>query len=86
MIYGKYPEFVKTALNQFERYNQTLDLIKKYENDGKIVVLRPSRSLKIARVEKDLKKIDAIYQLGVNDCISSLDKIKNYLDTKVTIS
>ena len=86
LIYGKYPEFVKTAINQFERYNQTLDLIKKYENDGKILVLRPSRSLKIARVEKDLKKIDAIYQLGVNDCISNLDKIKNYLDTKITIS
>ncbi|MBE7703418.1 MAG: patatin family protein [Cyanobacteria bacterium SIG28] len=81
LIYGKYPKFVKTAINQFERYNQTLDLIKKYENDGKIVVLRPSRSLKIARVEKDLKKIDAIYQLGVNDCISNLDKIKNYMLT-----
>ena len=79
LVYGKYPNFIKCANKQFEVYNETLNLIKKYENEGKISVLRPSKNLNIARVEKNLKKLKAIHKLGVDDCISNLDKIKEYL-------
>lgn len=79
LIYRKYPNFVETAKKQYEIYNKTLDLIKKYEEDGKIIVLRPSKKLKIARVEKNIEKLNAIYKLGVDDCILNLDKIKDYL-------
>jgi predicted patatin/cPLA2 family phospholipase len=80
MFYKKYPNFVKTAMNQPEIYNRTLDLIKKYEKEGKIIVLRPSKDLKIARVEKNLEKLTAIHKLGVDDCILNLDRIRDYLD------
>lgn len=80
LIYKKYPNFIKTAIQQYEHYNKTLDLIKKYENEGRIIVLRPSQDLKIARVEKNTKKLEAIHKLGVDDCKSNLDKIKSYLD------
>ena len=80
LFYKKYPKFIKTAINQPEHYNRTLDLIKKLENEGKIVVLRPSKDLKIARVEKKLEKLTAIHKLGVDDCILNLDRIRNYLD------
>lgn len=56
LIYKKYPNFIKTAIQQYEHYNKTLDLIKKYENEGRIIVLRPSQDLKIARVEKKYKE------------------------------
>ena len=85
LFYSKYPNFIKTASSQPENYNKTLDMIKKYENEGKIIVLRPSQNLKIARVEKNLKKLQAIYNLGVDDCVSNLDKIKKYLDNKIII-
>lgn len=78
-VYNKYPNFIKTAKSQYADYNKTLELIKKLENDGRIVVLRPSKNLKVARVEKNLDKLKAIYQLGVDDCIANLDKVKNYL-------
>lgn len=81
LVYRKYPNFVKTAYNQPKLYNKTLDLIKEYEKDEKIIVLRPSLDLKIARVEKNRDKLQSIYQLGVDDCTSNLEKIKNYLDT-----
>lgn len=79
LIYRKYPNFVETAKKQYEIYNKTLDLIKKYEEEGKIIVLRPSQKLKIARVEKNIEKLNAIYNLGVDDCVLNLDKIKDYL-------
>ena len=80
LFYKKYPNFIKTAIKQPENYNKTLNLVKKYENDGKIIVLRPSQNLKIARVEKNTDKLAEIYKLGVDDCTANLDKIKNYLN------
>lgn len=79
LFYKKYPNFVKTASKQFENYNKTLDLIKELENKGKVFVFRPSLDLKIARVEKNIEKLKAIYDLGVEDCIFKLDQIKEYL-------
>lgn len=83
LVYRKYPNFIETANNQYKNYNKTLDLIKKYEDEGKIIVLRPSKKLKIARVEKNIKKLNAIYDLGVEDSTLNLDKIKNYLNTEL---
>ena len=80
LIYRKYPNFIKTAKIQPEIYNKTLNLIKKYENEGRIIVLRPSKKLKIARVKKDVKKLEAIYKLGVDDCTSNLGRIISYLN------
>lgn len=80
LFYRQYPNFIECANKQFEKYNNTLDIIKKYETEGRIVVLRPSKKLKIARVEKNLDKLRAIYQLGIDDCTSNLNKIKNYLE------
>lgn len=82
LFYRKYPNFVNTAMAQPENYNKTLELIKEYEKAGKIVVFRPTQDLKIARVEKNLKKLTAIYQLGVDDCISNLDRVKEYLNSE----
>lgn len=79
LFYRKFPNFIVCAKNQAEKYNETLELIKKYEKENKIVVLRPSKDLKIARVEKNLDKLKAIYQLGIDDCSLKLDKIRDYL-------
>lgn len=83
LFYRKYPNFVKTAINQPNCYNETLKLIKKYEKEGKIIVIRPSKDLKVARVEKNIEKLTAIHKLGVEDCLSNMDRIRNYLEQKV---
>lgn len=79
-VYKKYPKFVEMAKKQYEVYNKTLDLIQRCENENKIVVLRPSKNLKIARVEKNINKLNSIYDLGVDDCIFNLESIKTYLN------
>lgn len=78
-VYKKYPEFVKTANNAYIKYNETLNLIKKYENDDKIIVLRPSKIIRMQRVEKNLSKLQAMYDVGVKDCNDNLNKIKEYI-------
>jgi len=54
-------------------------LIEKYEREGKIIVLRPSQTLNIKRVEKDTAKLQSMYDLGVSDCLNKLVEIKEYL-------
>lgn len=79
LVYKKYPEFVKTAKNAYINYNEILDFIRKYENECKIIVLRPSEKIKMQRVEKNLNKLQAIYDVGVKDCNNNLSKIKEYI-------
>ena len=79
LFYRKYPYFVKIGKNGCIKYNETLNLIKKYEKEGRILVLRPSEKIKMRRVEKNLNKLQAIYDVGVKDCNNNLEKIKEYI-------
>ena len=79
LIYGKFPNFVETANNSYRKYNETMDLIEKYESEDKIIVLRPSKFVNVKRVEKDTNKLQCIYDLGVFDCTQKLDKINEYI-------
>jgi len=79
LIYGKFPNLVETAKNYYKEYNDTMDLIDKYESENKIIVLRPSELVRMKRVEKDKNKLQKMFDLGVSDCINKLDKIKEYV-------
>lgn len=85
IVYKKYPEFVKTAKGAYINYNKTLDLIRKYEYEGKIIVLRPSEKIKMRRVEKNLKKLQAIYDVGIKDCNNNLLNIKDYINGNIKL-
>ena len=82
LFYGNFPNFVETAKNSYIKYNETMDLIEKYESENKIVVLRPSKLIKMQRVEKNTKKLQSIYDLGVSDCMQKLYDIKEFLNVK----
>ncbi len=83
LVYKKYPNFVKTAKCAYINYNNTLDLIQKYEKECKIIVLRPSIKVRMKRVEKDLNKLQKIYDVGIKDCNENLEKIKAYISKSV---
>ena len=84
LVYKKYPNFIKTANDGYIKYNETLNLIRKYENDGKILVLRPSEKIKMRRVEKNLSKLQAIYDVGVKDSTENLEKINEYISKEMS--
>ena len=80
LFYGKFPNLVEMAKNYYKEYNSTMDLIEKYEAENKIVVLRPSKFVKMKRVEKDTTKLQMIYDLGISDCLKKLDEIREYIN------
>ena len=63
-MYGKkYPEFAKTLLNRAHVYNRTMELLEKWEAEGRIFVIRPEGEL-VSRTEEDYEKLMALYQQG----------------------
>ena len=47
---------------------------------GKIFVIRPTKKVKISKIEKNPEKIEAQYQLGFKDALDKLDELKKYLE------
>lgn len=78
--YKKYPSFIKTIEDRYLMYNDELDKISKLEKDNKIFVVRPSRKVNIKRIEKNSKRIQEMYDLGVEDMEKSIEKLKEYIN------
>ena len=78
--YGrKYPELVKASASRHLRYNKTLEKIEELEAAGEIYVLRPSVKVPISRIEKNVSRINAIYELGYQDAQKNFDAILSYI-------
>ncbi len=79
LFYRKYPNLIKAINNRYKMYNETMDIIEDLESKKEIFVLRPSKDLKLSRVEKDKEKIQALYDLGIKDFKDNLKSLKKYL-------
>jgi len=77
--YRKYPNLVKAINNRYINYNNTVEKIIDKENKKEIFVIRPSKTINIKRIEKDPAKLQAMYDLGVEDCKINLEGLKKYL-------
>lgn len=72
----KYPKVTEALLRRHEMYNGQLEYCKKLEADGKAVILRPSKETQIKSFEKDLDKMERVYQYGYSLAVENLEKIK----------
>lgn len=82
MYYRKYPALVSAINHRYLVYNRQLDKVNKLANEKKIFVIRPSRLVKIKRIERDIEKIQEMYDLGREDAIKNLAAALKYLDLK----
>ena len=77
--YKKYPNLIHTINNRYKNYNNCVEKIIDMENKKEIFVIRPSRTIKIKRIEKDCNKLQEMYDLGVEDCKNKLRDLEKYL-------
>ncbi|MBM7603639.1 putative patatin/cPLA2 family phospholipase [Metabacillus crassostreae] len=78
--YSQYPKLVEAVLSRYEMYNKTLEHISEQERNGNIFVLRPSKKLKVGRIERNPKKLEELYLLGINDAKRSFLDLKSWLE------
>lgn len=65
-FYRKYPNAKEAIRNRNLMYNKQMELVEKLEDEGRAVVLRPERPVEVDRMERDTKKILALYEEGYN--------------------
>ena len=74
--YGDYPEFVRTMMERGLEYNRELDLCRKMERDGSVVIVV------VSRYEKNPENLKAIYELGMRDAQEKLPEIFSFLENR----
>ena len=62
--YRKYPALRETLRNRNLEYNKQIALIEELEKRGEIVVIRPERPVEVGRMERDVKRLSALYDEG----------------------
>ena len=77
--YRKFPGFLQTMESRHETYNATLDEVTRLEEQGEVFVFRPSKKVKISRLERDPRKILAMYELGRQDALNRLGALSDFL-------
>lgn len=60
-------------------YMERLEEINRLEQEGRIIVIRPSKNVPVARLEKDPAKLQALYDLGLYDALRLWPDIEQYL-------
>ena len=78
----KYPNLVRTMRFRHDIYNATTAYIRKLEQKGRVLVIRPEAPLNIARVEHDPKELTRVYQLGRSVAEKRLEEMQAFLAAK----
>lgn len=77
--FKEYPNLQKALENRYIVYNKTLDEIEQLEREGKVFVIRPSKPISCAMIEKDPNHLQEIYDIGRRDALHYLEDLKKYL-------
>lgn len=77
--YGRYPAFARKLKGGREAYNSLVAHIDELERAGRIFVLAPQRPVEIARFERDMEKLGALYWQGYVEALEAVPEVKEYL-------
>lgn len=80
--YRRYPALIESAKTRHDMYNNTLAYIRAQENGGKAFVLAPSSPVTIGRVEKNLPRLQALYDRGYAETKRQIPALRKYLEQK----
>lgn len=77
--FREYPEFLETARWRHLAYNRELEEIKRQQEAGEILVIKPSRCIKIQRTERNPERIRQMYDLGRQDGEKRIGEVRAFL-------
>ena len=79
--YGRqFPKLVERMENRHLDYNETLDHLYREEKEGKVFLIQPPAPVEIGRLEKDGKKLEALYCQGYETAKRQAEALKKYLE------
>ncbi len=78
--YAKYPKVAELMENRHIAYNECLDYIDSLERKGQIFVIRPQKPSRVGRIERDKRKMEALYRQGYEEAQERYDALVRYLE------
>lgn len=79
LLYHQYPDFARLLVEGNLRYNGECALTERLAAAGRIALIAPSRPPEVGRLEPDMEKLGALYQLGYADGREQLPALCAYL-------
>ena len=79
LIYGKYPNFIQALINRHIMYNNEVENIENLAEKGEIILIRPSKFINISKMEPNLDIVKEMYELGRQDGLNALNKVRKFL-------
>lgn len=63
-IYRKYPRLRVALSRRLAAYNAQLEFVERMEDEGRVICIRPERPMEVDRIEKDIVKLERLYEEG----------------------
>lgn len=63
-IYRKYPRLRVALSHRLAAYNAQLEYVERMEDEGRVICIRPERHMEVDRIEKDIAKLERLYEEG----------------------
>lgn len=63
-VYRRYPRLRLALSRRCEAYNKQLEMVERMEDEGRILAIRPEQKVMVNRIERDTKKLTALYEEG----------------------
>ena len=79
-LLSKYPRIIEILKTRYKRYNTCLDKIDKLEKEGKVFVFRPIKQIEVDRLERDIEKLNNLYQQGYSEAREQMNDFKKWLN------
>ena len=74
LFYRKYPALREAIRSRNAIYNKQVSLVEEFEEQGKLIVLRPERPIVVDRMERNTQKLIDLYDEGY-ECASKIEFI-----------
>lgn len=75
----KYPQMAKAMEKRHDMYNKQLEYVKEMEERGLALIIQPHAPLNCPTLEKNVEKLESIYQLGYKNGLDSVERVKEFL-------
>lgn len=79
-LYGRYPAFRRTLEEMHRTYNGVYARIEELERAGRIFVLCPEGPVLVGRLERDVSRLEALYQSGIHVMQTRMESMQRYLE------
>ncbi|MBQ4399967.1 MAG: patatin family protein, partial [Alphaproteobacteria bacterium] len=79
LLYRHFPNFIEAIKNRHIMYNNELKDIEDMQKNNQVLVIRPSKLIKISHTEKNKQVLRAVYELGRQDAQNALPSLRKFI-------